>query len=65
MAGALGVTLGGLNIYEGVPHPKPLLGAGAGPTTREAAGRACRITVVASIITVAAAVIACAIGSGW
>lgn len=64
MAGALGVTLGGVNIYEGVPHPKPLLAAGAGPATREAARRACRITVVASIISGAVAVIACAIGSG-
>lgn len=65
MAGALGATLGGMNIYEGVPHPKPLLGTGAGPATRDAAGRACRITFVASIISGAVAVIACAIGSGW
>jgi adenosylcobinamide-phosphate synthase len=65
MAGALGATLGGMNIYEGVPHQKPLLGAGAGPATRDAAGRACRITFVASIISGAVAVIACAIGSGW
>jgi adenosylcobinamide-phosphate synthase len=65
MAGALGVTLGGMNIYEGVPHPKPLLAASAGPATRNAARRACRITFVASIISGAVAVIACAIGSGW
>jgi adenosylcobinamide-phosphate synthase len=65
MAGALGVTLGGVNIYDGVPHRKPLLAAGAGPATREAARRACRITFVASIISGAVAVIACATGSGW
>jgi adenosylcobinamide-phosphate synthase len=65
MAGALGVTLGGMNIYEGVPHRTPLLAAGGGPATREAARRACRITVVASVIGGVTAVIACAIGSGW
>lgn len=65
MAGALGVTLGGVNSYEGVPHQKPLLAAGAGPATLDAARRACRITVVASIISGAVAVIACAIRSAW
>jgi adenosylcobinamide-phosphate synthase len=65
MAGALGVVLGGVNTYEGVAHRKPLLAAGAGPATREAARRACRMTFAASIISGAVAVIACAIGSGW
>jgi adenosylcobinamide-phosphate synthase len=64
MAGALGVILGGVNIYEGVPHPKPLLGAGAQPATRNAARRACRIVLVASLITGALAVIACVIAGG-
>lgn len=64
MAGALGVALGGVNMYEGVPHRKPLLAAGAGPATREGARRACRIVFVASMISGAVAVIACAIGSG-
>jgi adenosylcobinamide-phosphate synthase len=65
MAGALGVTLGGVNIYEGMPDRKPLLAAGAGPATREGARRACRIMFVASIISGAVAVTACAIGNGW
>jgi adenosylcobinamide-phosphate synthase len=64
IAGALGVTLGGVNIYEGVPHPKPLLGAGAQPTTPDAARRACRIVLVASMISGALAVIACVIAGG-
>lgn len=65
IAGALGVTLGGVNFYDGVAHRKPFLAAGGGQATREAARRACRITFVASIISGAVAVIACAIGSGW
>lgn len=64
MAGALGVTLGGVNVYDGVAHCKLLLGAGAGPATRDDARRACRIVFVASMISGAVAVIACAIGSG-
>src|SRR5262249_47607131 len=54
MAGALGVTLGGVNIYDGVPHQKPLFAAGAGPATADAARRACRIVLVASMIACAA-----------
>jgi adenosylcobinamide-phosphate synthase len=64
MAGALGVTLGGVNMYEGVPHRKPLLGAGAGPATPDAARRACRIVFVGSMISGAVAVIACVIAGG-
>jgi adenosylcobinamide-phosphate synthase len=64
MAGALGITLGGVNIYDGLPHRKPLLGAGAAPATRERARHACRIVLVASIISGAIAVIACAFVSG-
>jgi adenosylcobinamide-phosphate synthase len=64
MAGALGVTLGGVNMYDGVPHPKPLLAANAGPATPEAARRASRIVLVASMISGAVAVIVCAIASG-
>ncbi len=64
MAGALGVTLGGVNIYEGMAHPKPLLGAGAQPATPDAARRACRIVLVASMISGALAVIACVIAGG-
>jgi adenosylcobinamide-phosphate synthase len=64
MAGALGVTLGGVNTYDGVPHPKPLLGAGARPATPAAARRACRIVLAASMISGVAAVIACVIAGG-
>jgi adenosylcobinamide-phosphate synthase len=64
MAGALSVTLGGVNMYEGVPHWKPLLGAGGGPATPDAARRACRIVLVGSMISGAAAVFACVIASG-
>jgi adenosylcobinamide-phosphate synthase len=60
MAGALGVTLGGVNWYEGVPHPQPLLATGAGPATPEAARRACRIVLVASLISGGVAVLVCA-----
>jgi adenosylcobinamide-phosphate synthase len=65
MAGALDITLGGLNMYDGLPHRKPLLGAGAAPPTRESARRACRIVLVASILSGAAAVTTCAFASGW
>jgi adenosylcobinamide-phosphate synthase len=64
MAGALNVTLGGVNRYEGVPHRKPLLGAGAGRATPDAARRACRIVLVGSMISGAVAVIACMIAGG-
>jgi len=64
MAGALDTTLGGLNIYDGVPHEKPLLGAGGSPATRDSARRACRVVLVASVISGAVAVIACALRSG-
>jgi adenosylcobinamide-phosphate synthase len=64
MAGALGVTLGGVNVYDGLPHRRPLLGAGAAPATRASARRACRVVLTASIISGAAAVIGCAFASG-
>jgi len=64
MAGALTVTLGGVNRYEGVPHRAPLLGAGAEPATLDAARRACRIVLVASMISGAVASIACAVAGG-
>jgi adenosylcobinamide-phosphate synthase len=61
MAGALGVTLGGANMYGGVPHQQPLLGAGAGPATPDATRRACRIVLVGSMISGMVAVILCVI----
>jgi adenosylcobinamide-phosphate synthase len=60
MAGALGVTLGGVNSYDGVPHRKPLLGAGAGPATPDAAHLASRIVLVASITVGIVALMVCA-----
>lgn len=64
MAGALGVTLGGVNYYESAAVTKPLLGAGAGPATRDAARRACRIVLVASMISGAAALVVAVIAGG-
>ncbi len=58
MAGALGVTLGGTNHYDGVPSTKPLLGAGTAPATCETARRACRIMMVASFLTCLLALVA-------
>lgn len=64
MAGALGVTLGGVNIYDGVPHPKPLLAAGAGPATPDAVRRAYRIVLVASMIVGVVALIVSVVTDG-
>jgi adenosylcobinamide-phosphate synthase len=64
MAGALGVTLGGVNTYDGAPHAKPLLGAGARPATPEAARCACRLVLASSMISGAVALIACALAGG-
>lgn len=50
MAGALGVTLGGLNYYDGVPVAKPLLGAGQNEPSATAARAACRIAAAASLL---------------
>lgn len=56
MAGALGVTLGGVNYYDGVPVAKPLLGAGQDEPSTNAARAACRIAAAASLLT---------FGVGW
>jgi adenosylcobinamide-phosphate synthase len=64
MAGALGVTLGGVNVYDGVPHATPLLASDADPATRQAAHRACRIVLVASMMSGAVAALVCAFVSG-
>jgi adenosylcobinamide-phosphate synthase len=65
MAGALSVTLGGVNTYEGVRHAQPLLAAGAGTATRVSARRACRIVTVAALLGGAVAFLVCLIVSGW
>jgi adenosylcobinamide-phosphate synthase len=57
MAGALRVTLGGTNFYDGVASHKPLLGAGQPPPAARAARRACRVALVASILTCAIAIL--------
>jgi adenosylcobinamide-phosphate synthase len=57
MAGALRVTLGGTNFYDGAPSHKPQLGAGQPPPTAQAARRACRVALVASILTCAVAML--------
>lgn len=51
MAGALGVTLGGINYYDGVPAAKPLLGADNDTPSTDAARAACRVVAVASLVT--------------
>jgi adenosylcobinamide-phosphate synthase len=51
MAGALGVTLGGTNYYDGVPITKPALAAGGAQPAIDAARAACRIVLAASLIT--------------
>lgn len=57
MAGALGVTLGGTNYYDGVPTPKPVLAEGSAPPTIEAARIACRVVAAASVIACSAALL--------
>jgi adenosylcobinamide-phosphate synthase len=64
MAGALGVTLGGDNFYDGVLHRKPLLGAGAGPATPDAARFASRIVLVTSMMVGIVALMVCAAVGG-
>ncbi len=57
MAGALRVTLGGANFYDGTPSHKAKLGAGQTSPTAGSARRACRVALVASILTCAAAIL--------
>lgn len=57
MAGALGVTLGGTNYYDGVAIAKPLLAAGGVQPTIAAARAACRMVLAASLITVGTALL--------
>jgi adenosylcobinamide-phosphate synthase len=46
MAGALGVRLGGVNHYDGVPHAAPFLGAQLPPPTVVAAQNAARLVAI-------------------
>lgn len=50
MAGALRVTLGGVNHYDGVASPKPLLGAEQDAPSAASARRACRVALAASVL---------------
>ena len=58
MAGALGVRLGGINTYDGVPAGKPVLNADSPAATVEAARAACRIVTGASLLSFVVAVLA-------
>jgi adenosylcobinamide-phosphate synthase len=55
MAGALGVRLGGLNYYDGVPLRKPTLGVEGQAPTVAAARCACRVVMAASLVSAAVA----------
>jgi adenosylcobinamide-phosphate synthase len=55
LAGALGVQLGGVNYYQGLPSPKPPLGAGGRRATVSDARAALRIVAVASLAVFAIA----------
>lgn len=57
MAGALGVRLGGTNEYGGVPHRKPIIGAGGAVPGAQAARQACRIVTMASLLAAGVAVL--------
>ncbi|HWH92956.1 MAG TPA: cobalamin biosynthesis protein, partial [Baekduia sp.] len=56
-AGALGVTLGGANEYDGRIEHRPRLGSGPPPDTA-ALRRAVRLSAVTSAVLVAAASVA-------
>jgi adenosylcobinamide-phosphate synthase len=49
-AGALGVTLGGPNIYHGVLVAKPTIGDGLGPVQSLHITRACHLMVLSGIV---------------
>lgn len=51
MAGALGVQLGGMNSYEGMPVPTPLMGAPLRPLEPRRIDDAIRVMYAASFIT--------------
>lgn len=50
MAGALGVQLGGVSVYDGVPVERPCLGEGREALAPRHIGRALRLMTVASLI---------------
>lgn len=50
MAGALGVQLGGVNYYDGLPHERPLMGDGTKGLMPDDVGLAARIVVSTSVL---------------
>lgn len=56
MAGALGVQLGGVNTYDGVPHPRPQLGDPLRPLTVDVLDEGMRVMAAASLLALALAV---------
>ena len=58
VAGALGVRLGGLNHYRGVPSVKPPLGDLALPLTRQVFHKVRRLLYATSVLAVAGACLA-------
>ena len=58
MAGALGVQLGGMNYYDGLPVERPCLGDPVQPLTRAHIGRALALMIWTSLIGML-------LGIGW
>jgi adenosylcobinamide-phosphate synthase len=58
MAGALGVQLGGMNYYDGLPVERPCLGDPVQPLTRAHIGRALELMIWTSLIGML-------LGIGW
>jgi adenosylcobinamide-phosphate synthase len=58
MAGALGVQLGGINRYDGLPIERPCLGDPDQPLTRDHIGRALTLMIWTSLLGVL-------LGMGW
>jgi len=50
MAGSLGIQLGGMNVYHGVPNDRPVLGRGARPPTPADINAASRIIIGVSLL---------------
>ena len=56
MAGSLGVQLGGINYYDGVPQERPFLGTDGRPLVPGDIATASRIIIVACLLGVLLAV---------
>lgn len=57
MAGALGIQLGGINHYNGVPHERPRMGDGTGRLVPDDISMAARIMVVTYVLGLFLAVV--------